>query len=125
MDMKLRKLIRNLISENIMLNNNDQFDQFFNYYTTKKEQEETNFSFIKVPARKFGDKVIDELIHIIMNEEGVSEKSFSMVDEVVERSQNLVLTNKEYISIIAEDHNTKCRPQLTAEKIFHLYKASK
>ncbi len=122
MDMKLRKLIRNLISENVMLNNNDHIDQLFNYYTSKKEQEETNFNF-KITSRKFGDKVIDELIHIIMNEEGVSEKSFSTVDEVVERSKNLVLTNKEYIFIIADDQN--CRPQLPAEKIFQLYKASK
>lgn len=115
--MNIRTVIRKYIMENI--DGNKPVDNLFNYYTTRKEQEETNFNF-SIPKKKYGDYVISSLTHIIMEEEGVSEKSFSQVDQVVEKAKHLVLDNPEAIKIVEECSTNNYRHNLCAEKIYAL-----
>jgi hypothetical protein len=72
---------------------------------------------LKIPKRKYGDKVIECLVNIITTTEGISEKSFKMYDEAIERSKNIVL-QEDNIQIVYDNFKKNMRPELTAELIY-------
>lgn len=107
----LRHHIRKILFENL-----SERDKVFNYYTNQSEQEETFFG--RFPLKKYGDQIIDHLVWIMMEEEGVSEKSFSLIDEIKEKAKNLVLNNEEFIDIIKNCNESNNRIELCAELIY-------
>lgn len=116
MNMKdFRNQIRKLILEN--LDGRGSIETLFNYYTTKAESKKNSFGWTYT-VKKYGDEVIDELTQIIMTEEGISEKSFSLVDDAVARSKSHILEDEQNLNIVEKCHNEHKRTQLCAEMVY-------
>ena len=111
----LRQKIRQLLKEN--LDSRTPVDTLFNYYTTQTESKTNSFGW-NYTVKKYGDEVIDELIHIMMNEEGISEKSFSLVDDAVLRAKNHILEDEQNLNTIEKCNSEFKRPRLVAEMVY-------
>lgn len=111
----LRQKIRQLLKEN--LDSRTPVDTLFNYYTTQAESKTNSFGW-NYTVKKYGDEVIDELIHIMMNEEGISEKSFSLVDDAVLRAKNHILEDEQNLNTIEKCNSEFKRPRLAAEMVY-------
>jgi len=74
----------------------------------------------------YKDGVYNYLHDIICNEEGISEKSFSKIDEVSERLENFYNEYKiELDDIIKTFEDNNMRKEYCAEKIYNDFKVDK
>jgi len=119
--MDLRKNIRKILKE--VLITDKLHDQLFNYHSSQSETEVNEYGF-RYTVRKYGDKVIDDVIDILMKEHGVSEKDFKRIDAVVEFGKNVVLSLPENILFIEKCRDGNVRTNLCAELIYNRFKGS-
>lgn len=96
---QIRKLIRENIENFIKDSEHPLFDIFNQKHT-------------------YGDKVKDSLVNIIMNEEGISEKSFGLVDEAINKAKFLI-KSEEIQNLIKESEVDDKRAEYCAESIFY------
>lgn len=116
MNMKdFRNQVRKLILEN--LDGRGPVETLFNYYTTKAESKKNSFGW-DYTVKRYGDEVIDELVHIIMTEEGISEKAFSLFDEAIARAKSHILEDEQNLNIVEKCSNEYKRPKFCAEMIY-------
>ncbi len=115
-------MLNKLIKESVrnILSSNNLIDIFFNYYTNKTECKKNSFGWNYV-VKKYGDNVIDDMIQIIMNEEGISEKSFKLVDDAIARAKSYILDNELSLMTIEKCYSESKRTNLCAEIIYSTF----
>ncbi len=118
MDFKTRQNLKKLICESLI---ESDINLLFNYHNPKKDkiQRSKNSFGWNVTDKKYGDTIIDSLVHISMEEKGVSEKSFSAVDNIVNDVKTNVLSDKNILNIIFKGYMDNLRPNYVAEKIYN------
>jgi hypothetical protein len=81
-----------------------------------------NWAGFNVTIPKFKTHVKDNLVDIIVNEQGISEKSFKAYDNVINKVKEFFINNNDANVFINKYDNKKVRPQLVAEILYNKYK---
>ena len=74
---------------------------------------------LKFPVSEYKTRVKDFLVHIIMEDRGVSEKSFKAFDEIISEVKDFFINNDAMTKLIKEYEAKKARPEYVAEKIYN------
>jgi hypothetical protein len=105
----LRKLIRESIeSENLVP---DRFGDMV-------PEVDGFFGGMKIPKETFKSKVKNCIMDILMEENQVSEKSFSQLDELKEHLKDVFKENPEFNSIINQMEKNRSRVEFVAETVY-------
>ncbi|MEK6829536.1 MAG: hypothetical protein AABY15_05410 [Nanoarchaeota archaeon] len=73
---------------------------------------------LKIPVSEYKTNVKDCLVHIITDENGISEKSFSQYDEVIKEVADFFNSNEKMVNLISDFESKSSRPEYAAEKIY-------
>jgi len=71
---------------------------------------------------EFKTHVKDSLVGIIVDEQGISEKSFKAYDNVINNVKDFFINNNDANAFISKYENKNVRPQLVGEIIYNKYK---
>jgi len=99
------------------VNENNAIDTYGD--TLKTDEKWGGFNFT-IP--EFKTYVKDSLVNIIVNEQGISEKSFDAYDNVIAKVKDFFTHNNDTNVFISKYENKNVRPQLVAEIIYNKYK---
>ena len=80
-----------------------------------------NASIFNMPEYTYIDKVFDNLLYIIMQEKGISEKSFKLVDDNKDYLEKFFDNNKEILIKIDRFSNENKRSEYCAEYLYSQY----
>lgn len=71
--------------------------------------------FLGLPEPTYGDKVANALVDILSEERGISEKAFSLVNELINEAKRTV---SERLELVEECEREGARPELCAEILY-------
>lgn len=77
-----------------------------------------NWPGMNIPVSDFKTNVKDSLVDIIMNNEGISEKNFTKVDETINKVKDFC-KSKQIVDLINKYESKNVRPNYVAEIIFN------
>lgn len=113
--MKLRSLIKEVLSESLRDKDEPKadasLDDYLRYFTWHLQDAQ------KTIEECYVEEVRGHLMQIIMEERGVSEKSFSQVDEIIEESKKIMMKEAAK-AIVDECLMEEQRAKLAAERIY-------
>lgn len=109
--------IRQIIQESIQLVLIESEKFIIDKYGDKLKADKM-WGTINIPVSEYKTRVKDSVVQIIVNERSISEKSFSLYDEVISEVAEFFKNNEQANKIILECEKTDKRPEYCAEYIY-------
>lgn len=98
------------------INNSDTLKEYFSNGPKRK------WGTLEFSTRTYKDEVMCEIMNIVMNENGISEKDWSMIDEAVFCLQEWVNENvEEFDALVSEQEQSNSRHSFVAELAYNKY----